>query len=302
MGTTTSPLTCKKTQSSRGRHLELKTILKPAVMACLLAVLDVAPAAAATDPIQSPARPFGLQIDSPVYQSGSDQQAVSFQQNALPTLDAWIKKNLPEYTAIKDFSSMTLDPSMLTVKTTQDVRVYFIGEGAGYQNTLGYNTSSTGIKSGNPELIFPNASSSVSSYATASQIGSRTKADPLIPGDYVDLGTMQAGTQLDFFMIANGASGGSNVFSTTTSANPDGIRHVVAYASKDSPYLLLGFEDMLGGGDRDYNDVLIAVKGLQMQLTTAPEPSTLLILGTFLLPVLYLGRQHYPRTAREACA
>ncbi len=55
----------------------------------------------------------------------------------------------------------------------------------------------------------------------------RTSSEPLLPGDFVDLGTFGAGTQ------------------------PDGINHVVAFASVQlgSPYLLIGFEDLLGGGD-----------------------------------------------------
>jgi hypothetical protein len=62
-------------------------------------------------------------------------------------------------------------------------------------------------------------------------------------------------------VIANGANGGKTSFSTQRSENLDGINHVVsfAYTVKDSPYLILGFEDLLGGGDRDFNDVLFAV-------------------------------------------
>jgi hypothetical protein len=50
-----------------------------------------------------------------------------------------------------------------------------------------------------------------------------------------------------------------NVFWTDIDRNLDGIDHVVAFAHVDSPYLLPGFEDLYGGGDRDYNDVLFAV-------------------------------------------
>lgn len=272
--------------------------MMPSVLATSLMTSGVLPAYAALDPIQSAARPFGLSIVAPVYQAGSTAEAADFKTNVLPTLNAWIQKNLPEYTEVKNFSSLTLDPSLLTVKTTQDVNVFFVGEGAGYQNTLGFNTSGAGTNTGNPQLIFPNASSNISSYVGNPSAPPSTSA-PLMPGDFVDLGTIQAGTKLDFFLIANGAAGGTNVFSTTASANSDGMRHVVAYTSKDSPYLLLGFEDLLGGGDKDYNDVLIAIKGIT--LTTAPEPSTLLILGSFLLPVIYLRRRqlnHIPKEVR----
>lgn len=272
-----------------------RKLMTPAVMAWLWVVSGASPAYAALDNSFS-----SLDIAGPISLANSDPAASNFQSNYLPSLVTWIKQNLPETVAVKNFSSMTLDPSMLTVKTTQDVRVYFVGEGAGYQNTLGINATGTGVKTGDPDIVFPNASSSISTYVTTSPTGVRTASEPLMPGDFVDLGTMQAGTQLDFFLIANGAQGGTNVFSTTTSANPDGIRHVVAYAAKDSPYLLISFEDLLGGGDKDYNDVLIAVSGVQ--LTTAPEPSTMFILGSFLLPVLYLVKRQNSNRLQEACS
>lgn len=100
------------------------------------------------------------------------------------------------------------------------------------------------------------------------------------------LGSFEAGTQLDFFLIANGANGGTTTYSTDATTSPDGLTHAISWAPADSPYLLIGFEDLLGGGDGDFNDLLFAV-AIQ-PLTTAPEPSTMLLLTSFLLVVLYL--------------
>ena len=77
------------------------------------------------------------------------------------------------------------------------------------------------------------------------------------------------------------------VYSTDASLNPDGINHVVsfAYLAKDSPYLILGFEDLLGGGDRDFNDLLFAVDVGAINigvLTAAPEPATVFTMSAFL--------------------
>lgn len=85
--------------------------------------------------------------------------------------------------------------------------------------------------------------------------------------------------------------------------NPDGINHVVsfAYAMKDSPYLILGFEDLYGGGDRDFNDLLFAVDIGAINvaaLTGTPEPGTWAIMGTFLgLGVCWKRRQDARATA-----
>jgi hypothetical protein len=245
-------------------------------------------------PVQSSARPFGLDIVAPVMAAGSDERSAAFQANALPDLNKFLQQSLAEKVAIND-SRLLLDPSKLKLQEKSDVRVYFIGEGAGFNNSLGFNTTGTGVSEGDPQLIFPNSSSTVSSYDPAKD-PKRTNAAPLLPGDFVNLGRMDAGTMLDFFLIANGASGGSNVFSTDQSANKDGINHVVAfaYAMANSPFLIIGFEDIWGGGDRDFNDILFAVDigaANIRNLTSTPEPA----MATTLLGLLGLAFQRRTR-------
>lgn len=237
-------------------------------------------------PVQSSVRPLKLEIVDKVQVAGSDEASAEFQKNSLPTISKLANERLSERMKIDD-SSMLLDPTKLKLKTDADVRVYFVGEGAGYANSLGFTTDGSGVPSSkSAALIFPNSSSAVSSYDPASTVR-RTDREPLLPGDFVDLGTIKGGGLLDFFVIANGASGGTTAFSTQTSANPDGINHVVsfAYVSKDSPYLILGFEDLLGGGDRDFNDLVFAVDigAININaLTAAPEPSAVFTMTAFL--------------------
>jgi hypothetical protein len=245
-------------------------------------------------PVQSSARPFKLDIVAPVMAAGSDDRSAAFQKEALPELNKFLQESLKEKVAVND-SRLLLDPSKLKLQEKSDVRVYFIGEGAAFSNSLGFNTSGTGVSEGDPQLIFPNASSTVSSYDPAKD-PKRTSSAPLLPGDFVNLGRMDAGTILDFFLIANGASGGSNVFSTDQSANKDGINHVVAfaYAMANSPFLIIGFEDIWGGGDRDFNDLLFAVDiGATniRNLTATPEPA----MATTLLGLLGLAFQRRTR-------
>jgi len=285
------------------RARSVKTALL--VLGFLQPVTGTLTAHAEESDIQSAARPFGLDIVAPVYEAGSDEAAVTFQTDYLPTLNDWIDQTLGETVSLDNISSYSLDPSQLTLTTASDVRVYFIGEGAGYKNTLGFYTDgSNDITTGDAQLIFPNVTSNVS-YMNATDL-SNASANinfPLVPGDFVDLGTMDAGTELDFFLIADGASGGTNVYSTDASLNPDGIDHVVAYAVEDSPYLLVGFEDLFGGGDQDYNDVLFAIDIGSVNvdaLTTASEPSTVLLLGSFLLLAIYLkNRQQHLAAERQ---
>jgi len=59
---------------------------------------------------------------------------------------------------------------------------------------------------------------------------------------------------------------------------------VVAFALADSPYLLIGFEDMYNGGDLDYNDLLFAVdigEANVASLPGVPEPATSCMLFSY---------------------
>jgi hypothetical protein len=268
--------------------------MKTARLALLISTLASVTAFAQTpSPIQSPARPFGLPLAGNVMTAGSDAASANFQANVLPAVTTLVNSRLSESVRVND-SSLLLDPNKLFLKSASDVRVYFIGEGAGFRNTLGFNTSGGGINTGNPEIIFPNASSRVTTYNPSAGPIARTANEPLLPGDFVDLGTFAGGTKLDFFLIANGASGGTTVFSTDRSVNPDGINHVVTFAAMTATHLIIGFEDLLGGGDRDFNDLLFAVDIGAINiaaLTASPEPAIWLMLGCFLGTGLWIQRR-----------
>jgi len=258
---------------------------------------DVAPA-------QSAARPFSLSIVGPVYAAASDSRSADFQANELPDMMKTVNSNLGEFKPISNLASKALDPSKLILTTDAQVRVYFLGEGAGYHNTLGVNTTGIGIKSGTPQLVFPDASSKQAWYSYATGTGSaRTSSEPLLAGDFVDFGTLKAGQKLDFFLIADGASSASaaRVWTASKALNSDGLQHMASFAVQDSAYLLLSFEDMTGGGDKDYNDLVFAVEiGVaNVQALANPEPATVL---TFLLvgTVVYMARRRIGGRVLEA--
>ena len=108
----------------------------------------------------------------------------------------------------------------------------------------------------------------------------------------MSLGTLPRGTDLDFFLISRRNVSVTDVFSTDTSINPDGLKHALVFALPNSPYLFIGFEDLYrsSGSSLNYKDVLFTVDiglGNVTYLVSMPEPSTMLILGSFLLPVIY---------------
>ncbi len=241
--------------------------------------------------VQSKAAPFGLEIAGPVMVAGSDEASAQFQKEVLPEINKLLDVKLTERFTLGE-TAWKLDPAQLTLSQAADVRVYFVGEGAGYQNTLGVNAEGIGIKEGDPELIFPNASSP-NSYLGSGGVR-RTQSEPLMAGDFVDLGTFEGGSLLDFFLIADGANGGKNVYSTSGKLNPDFFDHVVAFGLEGSPYLIIGFEDLFGGGDMDYNDLVFAVDiGYHnvAKLTGTPEPRGALLLGSLGAIVLLSRRR-----------
>ena len=209
--------------------------------------------------IQASVRPLGVMAYAPVMKSGSDARAADFNANQLPYFLELINQKLAERANFTGRDGFRLDASKLFLRTESDktIRVYFVHEGAGYQNTLGFSMTPAGAETlGTPFLIFPNASF----HGTKST--RRTESAPLVVGDFVDLNSGGPGIQLDFFLISDGARRPTNPVATwfnDQSKNADGKQHVVAFMLPNTRFVLIGFEDLWGGGDLDYNDCLFVV-------------------------------------------
>ncbi|MDJ1184364.1 DUF4114 domain-containing protein [Roseofilum casamattae] len=180
---------------------------------------------------------------------------------------------------------LELDPETLRWTGGADsVDVAFINEGAGYRNKLFFSANS------NPSQMIFNDIASPESILPESN-------GPLSLGDGVKLGTFAGETSLDFtIQNPHGHMFGAK-------SNPDGLQHLIAYEYFDEEYeenwVLLGFEDLWGvhyseGGhsDRDFNDVVIAVRGMTGDaMVQVPEPtSTAAIFGLAALGMTGLRR------------
>jgi len=189
------------------------------------------------------------------------------------------------------------------------VEVFFIDEGAGFQNQLLFKANEQPL-----EMIFDNVSG-IGSVMENTRNG--VKDGVMTLGEGKGLGKFDGPTQLSFFINADGNRGGTNLFGSDgftgdivdgRTVNADGFSHLVAYNYFDQKsqenYTIIGFEDLWGekghrkaednngydltGADRDFNDVVFAVKGLSQGApptpTDVPEPSLLLgMLGVFAL-------------------
>ena len=207
-------------------------------------------------PVQSNARPYNLPVYAPVQVRASDARSQTFQNNFLPIFRQLINESLGESVVFNNVNGYKLDASRLFLRTTSDlpIRVYFVHEGAGYWNSLGFSFTPAGQKNpGQPFLIFPNAS------FVSPTSNTRKQSTPLVVGDFVELSAGGPGIQMDFFCIADGARTPLNTWYNNIELNVDGKQHVVAFLLPNSRYVMIGFEDLYGGGDLDYNDCLFVV-------------------------------------------
>jgi hypothetical protein len=263
---------------------------RPLISILSLVTLVSAVSAQTESPVQSPARPFGLEIVAPVMLAASDESSKQFQTEVLPTLLDLTKLNLSERVSIKDLKAVTLDPKLLTLQEDSLVRTYFLGEGAAFKNTLGFSTEGGSPFDKTAQLIFPDTSDPTGLGGSGGPL--RTTRDPLMAGDFVDLGKFAAGTQLDFFLISDGANGGKRFFSTNHSLNGDGLVHAVSFQKDGTSYFVIGFEDIWGGGDRDFNDTLFVLEFKSLgggggPGVGVPEPS--MAMGAMLAVALMAG-------------
>ena len=208
---------------------------------------------------QSSSRPHGLEIVGSVMAAGSDALSADFSENWLPSF-SYHGRRMPATIASPPEGFVRLESSPITLAVAHDVRAYFVGEAAAYRNSLGFNTESFGVSGDNALLVFPNASMP-SDWLGGSPV--QNAQNPLLPGDFVDLGGFEANTTFDFFLVQRGGETpqGRNgqVYSSDPARNPSGAVHMVAFARADSPYLLIGFEDRSDPTDWDYNDTVFAV-------------------------------------------
>ncbi|MEL7070069.1 MAG: DUF4114 domain-containing protein [Cyanobacteria bacterium J06581_3] len=121
-------------------------------------------------------------------------------------------------------------------------------------------------------------------------------------GDSKSLSGLSGDVGIDFFIKADGARrDAGKIYGADPDANADGLQHLIAREFKqgNDNWVLLGFEDLYGvhtseGGssDRDFNDVVIAVRGVTGRRVDEPQdvPEPMTIAGLLLVGGLGLGQ------------
>ncbi len=137
------------------------------------------------------------------------------------------------------------------------VDVYFVGQTAGFDSVINLTS---------PVFIGP----FFHNHLTA-------------PGTMLTLGTFAAGTPLIFRLDV--LNTGISFFTGPASRNPDNIVHagITTWVSDSfipADGLRVGFEDLLNGGDLDFDDNLFVFANVRQ--STVPEPGTCVLLSAAL--------------------
>lgn len=130
------------------------------------------------------------------------------------------------------------------------ISMTFVGEGAGFKNSVGYFTYNELGEILEQHTVFENFSGTGSGLAGGGDLN---------VGDTVEIGTFQPGENVGFFLLADGfRTANAKQWSTIESMNSDGKDHD-AVLSIEEIGMLIGFEDLRNLGDRDYNDAMLLI-------------------------------------------
>jgi hypothetical protein len=152
--------------------------------------------------------------------------------------------------------------------TAETLNIDWVSRQAAYNDEIGVYTVTS--MSGTANGVAPGATG----YAQAA-VGFSSSQVIFASGDVggeTDTISVTAGQLLAFYMIQNdtsadfltnnstdSTSAGPVAFFTITAANPDGVQHVQVISNPTTGQVQLNWEDMTGGGDSDFNDVVMTI-------------------------------------------
>lgn len=163
--------------------------------------------------------------------------------------------------------------------TPQQVRFSLVSSQAGFENEFGFFRADDatgrigGQRPGDPGYAAAALSRRQVVFAPGADVGTASNftangGEVLVPY----LVQNSTGENLLAVNPENNTDGLTVAFFGFTAANPDGVAHVSSVDEPEASRVVYGWEDLTGGGDRDYNDMVVSVRRASDTATTLTVP------------------------------
>ena len=211
--------------------------------------------------------------------SGGDFMAVADGSNTVVTFETLLA-DLQEGQAIDPTAvNGIINQDFLKGDGSTDFQVTLRDMGfAGYDNTVGVYEVDVNGNIVDTRILFENANSDKSAVAGITDVEAGNRLGFFIVQDAADWTTTLAAADTLSFVNSSGATAnvadGSDIFiavngfavdeivfhSFAEDMNSDGVQHALSGVDVGGEAISVGFEDLTGGGDRDYEDVVFRVE------------------------------------------
>ncbi|GBC62816.1 hypothetical protein DENIS_3793 [Desulfonema ishimotonii] len=191
-------------------------------------------------------------------------------------LNTWFKNEVITNTDGSEIDSVEdqVQYELFYTDTSREYEVEFLGIGqAGYHSPFGVFTYT-----GNPSAEFDEA------YITyQNPLFVQNEVDDYTTYNF----TIEAGSYFGFYLDANGSG---RYVTTMVSSNSDDLDHALFFETNKG--YTIAFEDIIGGGDKDYEDLIVNFTPTDDSgFAATPEPGTFVLLGFGLIGLAGFGRK-----------